>query len=99
MKAYFVWVGDEWGDYVHGETASKAKAMFWRTWETEAIDWTYLRPIRVPRLDNIPMTVRNIKVEADNAAYEAAGWVPTCKCKICEEHNNVQTDIQQANSN
>ena len=81
MKAWFVWVGDEWGDYVHGETASKAKSMFWKSWSSEADEWTNLCPVRMPELDGIPITAANIStVSEDNEL-----WYSICDCEICKE--------------
>ena len=82
MKAWFVMVGDDWGEYVHGETASKAKSMFWKSWSYEAEEWIYLRAYRVPELDDIPITTKNINnIREDNEL-----WHPICDCPICEKH-------------
>ena len=91
MKCYFVWVGDpgyDWGDFVHGVSASKAKAMFWKIWSYEAEDYTWLRPIRVPELDNIPITEENIikYLRDEEVLYEGESideWIPECKCSLC----------------
>ena len=86
MKAWFVWCGDDWGDYVHGDTPAKAKSMFWRSWSGEC-EWIDLRPIRCPRLDNIPITDKSIRelFDAKSAEYDDKyDWIPICKCKICD---------------
>ena len=79
MKAWFVWVGDEWGDYVHGETAAKAKAIFWEKWAWEADERIYLRAVRCPELDNIPITRESISEINDDKM-----WYPICDCEICD---------------
>ena len=83
MKAWFVWVGTpyyDWGDYVHGETASKAKSMFWKEWSYEADEWTRLRPIRCPEFDDKPITGKAIYEFTDDDSV----WYPICKCGICK---------------
>ncbi len=78
MKAWFVWADDDWGDYVHGETASKAKSMFWSTWNGET-EWIHLRPFRVPELDNKLFTPESVGIPDDNEL-----WYSICDCEICE---------------
>ncbi len=75
MKAWFVHVGDDWGDYVHGLTVSDAKTMFMNAWsqEFDYEGWITLRPRRFPRLDNIPITADSI----------GETWLPICSCPIC----------------
>ena len=80
MKAWFVWVGDEWGDYVHGETASKAKSMFWKSWSSEAEEWINLRPRRIPYLDDVPITPESI---------DETLWDIICDCPICENEREA----------
>lgn len=88
MKAWFVWIMDEWGDYVHGETPGKAKSMFWKEWGDEADEWINLRPIRIPDLDNIPLTRENIakyqgkRLLGDQDDY--GNWWPICDCSVCK---------------
>ena len=81
MKAWFVWVGDEWGDYVHGETAAKAKAIFWEKWAWEADEWIYLRAVRCPEFDDIPITQ---EVITSHNGEETTWWYPICDCEICD---------------
>ena len=93
MKGYYVWVGDpgyDWGDFTHGETASKAKARFWKSWSYEAEDYLYLRPIRVPFFDNKPITEESVleylKGEIDKETGDPfTEWLPSCKCPLCIE--------------
>ena len=80
MKAWFVWASEEWGDYVHGATASKAKAMFWKTWSYETEEWIYMRAIRVRDLDNIPITSKSIA----SVSIVPDDWDSICDCEICE---------------
>ncbi len=81
MKAFFIWVDDEWGDYVHGLTVSSAKTMFMNTWSSEfdLEGWISLRPRRYPRLDNIPITADSI----------GEPWFPICSCPICSTHKEA----------
>lgn len=89
MKGYFVWVGDEWGEYVHGETANKAKSMMWKSWGIE-IEWVDMRPIRIPELDNIPITnssIQNyIKKNIPQEEQELYTWHPICGCEVCKRN-------------
>ena len=83
MKAWFVWAGEPyftWGDYVHAETASKAKAEFMKHWYGET-EWIYLRPHRCPELDDKPITAENIKI----INPENNTWFPICKCELCRK--------------
>lgn len=90
MKAWFVWVDDEWGDYVHGETANKAKSMFWNQWGLEADEWIQLRPIRYPRLDNVPITSESILEGYDeDQREEYGGWKPICECRLCKRQTTI----------
>ena len=87
MKAWFVWIGDEWGDFVHGETAGKAKSMFWHEWSSMAEEWIYLRPIRRPDLDDVPLTEENILKHLKGQTYEGepyTNWTPICTCEVCK---------------
>ena len=93
MKAYFVWIMDEWGDFVHGETAGKAKSMFWQEWAQEADEWINMRPIRVSALDDVPLTRQNIKEYQLSRGHSYMGeeyteWWPICDCPICKGNSN-----------
>lgn len=82
MKAWFVWADDEWGDFVHGETPGKAKSMFWNYWVLEASDFCSLRPIRVPRLDDKPLTEESInECRDDDDPWDSP---IICRCEICK---------------
>ena len=83
MKAWFVWADDEWGEYVHGATRSEAKSMMWRHWGLEIDEWIYMRAIRSPRLDDIPITSRSILDGYDIDEKEYEYWYPICKCELC----------------
>ena len=89
-KAWFVWVGDpglDWGDFVHGETDSKAKAMFWAEWSSTAEEYTWLRPIRCQNLDDVPLTEENILKHLKGQTYEGepyTEWYSICNCEICK---------------
>ena len=87
MKAWFVWVDDEWGDWVHGKTATEAKKMFWKWWASEAEEWTYLNPIRCPKFDGIPLTRENITLEfspGEIDEYEIKNRDLICDCELCK---------------
>jgi hypothetical protein len=85
MKAWFVYCNPdhEWGDLVHGETATDAKKEFWASWHVEAGDWLSLRPIRKPKFDNIPITTDSVRDAGWIANDEE--WIPGCRCKICKD--------------
>ena len=85
MKAWFVWVDDEWGDYVHGNTRSEAKAMMWRYWSLEVDEWVYMRALHTPRLDDIPITSKTILdgYDAEQQKEYDGYWHPICKCELC----------------
>lgn len=81
MKAWFVWVDDECGDYVHGETPGKAKSKMCRTCFT-GTDFTDLRPMRIPELDDKPLTTETISAirDEDNPWDEPI----ICRCELCK---------------
>ena len=82
MKAWFVWIDDEWGDYVHGNTAGQAKSMFLRAWNTDVDDFCSLRPMRVPDLDDKPLTAETISaIREENDPWNEH---IICRCKLCE---------------
>ena len=83
MKAWFVWCGDDWGDYVHGDTQAQAKSMFMMSWGGIECEWIYLRTIRSPRLDNRPITEENILEIYNDDDYYIDSWHPICECEIC----------------
>jgi hypothetical protein len=88
LKAWFVWCGEEWGDWVHGETATKAKSMFWDFWGGVVEEWIDMQPIRYSRLDGIPINRKNIS--AGLTEYEIEEWGINyrdliCKCEICKK--------------
>jgi hypothetical protein len=88
FKAWFVWVGTpgmDWGDYVHGETASKAKAQFWKQWSWEAEEWIRLRPIRVPMFDGIPLTRKTLSEYYSTPGNECYIFDPCCDCELCKQ--------------
>ena len=89
MKAYrCMYKGEEWVDYFHAENEKHARKLFFNVWcgDGEYID---TRVYRVPALDNLPLTGKNI---ADNSGYEKEddeyiGWLNTynpCRCDLCK---------------
>lgn len=90
MKAWFISVdtGDYgWGDFVHGETSGKGKAMFWDEWGDQAEEWIWLRAIRVPSLDDVPITEINILEHLHGETFEGepyTEWYPICTCEVCK---------------
>ena len=80
MKGWFVWCGDEWGDFVHGKTASEAKTMMWKEWCDEIDEWIFMRPTRFPKFDNVPITQ---KIIDRHYATEDYKWMPICTCPLC----------------
>ena len=91
MKGWFVW-GDpgEWGDYVHGETASQAKSMLWREFPLEIDEWINMRALRRPELDNIPITKNSL----DAIDNKNEHWYTVCKCQLCRQEGRIATKIK-----
>ena len=85
MKAWYITCDDEWGDLVHGETASKAKSMFWKSWSWEADQWIYMRAKREFRFDNIPINQETVT----KVFGETAEWYSCCKCEICKQKQDL----------
>lgn len=88
MKGYFVWSYDDWGDYVHGLNANKAKAMMWSYWGADAGEWIDLRACRIPEFDNVPITnesIQNyIREQTKPEEQTMDMWDPICSCSICK---------------
>lgn len=90
-KGWFVWIGDEWGDWVHGSTATEAKKRFWAWWSIEADEWINMQPIRCPRFDGVPITRESLAEAFTHSQVYEWGIMQRdliCDCKICKEANN-----------
>jgi len=94
MKGYWVSVDYEWGDYVHGNTVTEAKKMFWSSWSMETDEWTRMRVKRVPFFDDKPLTseliyeyLENLKPVGDLLDMDEAlfPWHVSCTCEICKK--------------
>jgi hypothetical protein len=88
IKGWFVWIGEEWGDWVHGETATEAKKRFWAWWGSEAEEWINMQPIRCPRFDGVPITRESIAEGLTNRQIQE--WAINyrdliCDCELCQE--------------
>lgn len=85
MKAWWAeQVYDDWGMFIHGETAGKAKSLAMRC--EPSGDWEYkdIRVTRRPKLDNLPFTTENVKgmVNWDDED-DGFGYTNDCRCEIC----------------
>lgn len=85
-KAFVVYYKDyEWVDYAHAETAQEAKKIFYSEWKQEG-DYIDIRAIRRPKLDNLPLSGKNIAT--CGYGYEE-DWLGVercmCKCDLCNK--------------
>lgn len=87
MKAWFVFIPDEWGELVHAETRGKAKAFIMHEFDVE--QYIDLQATRVKGLDGVPITCENAH-KANFHYYDEDGLLltpdefpKTCKCEIC----------------
>jgi hypothetical protein len=73
---------DDWCDFVHTTSASKARILFLREYGGlgEFID---VRAKREPLLDDIPLTGKNIVAAGYNSEW-ASGHSYACKCIVCK---------------
>ena len=100
MKAWIAQYKDEdWVMLVHGETRSKAKSNF-QQWNPMAYerDFIDIRVIRLPGLDNLPITYDNAKNAGfeywddwDGAIVERDMFVNDCSCEICRKTIDKRT--------
>ena len=88
IKGWFVWIGEEWGDWVHGETVTEAKKRFWAYWGSEAEEWINMQPIRCPKFDGVPIT-RETLAKGLNPTQIWDWGINTrdliCDCELCQE--------------
>lgn len=88
IKGWFVWIGEEWGDWVHGETPTDAKKRFWKWWAAETEEWIRMQPIRCPKFDGIPITREAIAEGLTH--FQINEWDINirdliCDCELCQE--------------
>lgn len=87
MKAWFVFIPDEWGELIHATTRGRAKAMIMHEFDVE--QYTFLGAIRVKGLDNVPITYENCDkadfhyVDEDGDPLDPGDFFNVCKCDIC----------------
>ncbi len=94
MKAWIVYYYDnEWCNLVHAETKGKACAYI-RDAIDVGLDFLDFRAIRIPELDNKPITYNNAaesgffyRDEFSNGKRVAPeeSFINDCRCKICKQ--------------
>jgi hypothetical protein len=95
MKGYWVQSSDEWGEYVHADTASHAKAAMWQHWGSDAGEWIDLRAQRLKWFDDKPITSETVReyieqMKIPEEEYQEFWntetiWYPICKCELCKK--------------
>lgn len=87
MKAWFVFIPDEWGELVHATTRGRAKALIMQEFGVE--EYIFLGATRVKGLDNRPITFENCDranfhyVDEDGNPLKEEDFFNVCKCDIC----------------
>lgn len=87
MKAWFVYISDEWGELVHAETRGKAKVKVMREFDVD--EYICLGAIRKPKLDNKPFTFENLEAanfhyfDEDGEPLTIKDFYNSCKCELC----------------
>ncbi|MBU0791725.1 MAG: hypothetical protein KKC55_14845 [Gammaproteobacteria bacterium] len=100
MKAWIVYYYDEWCSLVHAETRGKACAYIKDIIDTE-LDFLDFRAIRIPGLDNKPITYLNtvkagFRYQIEDDVYnppiftKPEYFVNDCNCKICKEQEKMK---------
>lgn len=100
MKAWFVFIEDEWGELVHADTRGKAK--FEVMCEFNVDEFISLQAHRVKRLDDKPFTFQNLidtewkYVDEDGQPLQEIDFYNSCTCEICKgaKVEKVRSDIQ-----
>lgn len=89
MKAWWAAETDEWGFYVHGETASQAKARAHRCEPSDFWEYLEIRVRRVPEMDGQPFTFERLVAagftitEEGEELASADDYVNVCDCELC----------------
>lgn len=87
MKAWFVFIPDEWGELVHADTRGKAKAFVMAEFGVDEFIW--LGATRVPKMDDIAFTYKNLDehdwhyFDEDGQPLKEIDFFNVCKCDIC----------------
>ena len=69
----------DWGDIIHGETATEAKKRFYSVWHTEGGEYIDVRVYREKHFDDIPITRQTVN------DYRGEEWHTICDCELCKE--------------
>ena len=93
IKAFWVqFRGDEWGSYIHAESAGIAKAVFYSGYPGTDVDlFTEIRAYRRPKLDGKPFTDNVMREHGYRLAWDEEdendmpedSWLEFCNCDIC----------------
>lgn len=93
MKAWFVFIPDEWGELIHADTRGKAKTLIMQEFGVD--DYLYLGAARVSRLDNVAFTFQHLcqarwnYVDEDGKPLKEVDFYNVCKCNICKGAQNA----------
>jgi hypothetical protein len=93
MKAWIINCSDEWITLVHADIAGKAKAIVFRKFDYEYIDFTARR---MPQLDNKPFTHQDC-LAADfeylddwhGTPIKPEEFINDCPCEVCNENQKI----------
>lgn len=104
LKAFWVQQRDDnWGIFVHAETAGKAKQVYLNSYPgLDAPEFIDIRAIRQPRLDYLPFCDEIMKALgyelAFEEAYDCEEWdnehLKACPCETCNmERQKLDVDM------
>ena len=93
MKAYWATCPDidgdaEWGMFIHGEDAGKAKSRAKRCEPSGEWEYTGIRLKRCPELDDKPFTPENLSPFAyvpKDGEDVVTGYIDDCDCELCKK--------------
>lgn len=95
MKAWEVWLADEWLTLVHAETAGKAKMAVINLYGDDYSEYIDYRAKRMPKLDNKPFTYKTC-LDAGFQYHDEDGlylnpdeFINDCPCEICITITNI----------
>ncbi len=89
MKAWWAAETDDWGFYVHGETANQAKARAFRCEPSDFWEYLEIRVRRVPKMDGQPFTFERLGAagftvtEEDGEPASEDAYANFCDCELC----------------
>jgi len=98
MKAWFVFILDEWGELMHANTRGRAKALVMQEFGVD--EFIMLGATRVPKMDDKAFTFKNLDevgwhyLGEDGENLKEIDFYNACKCNICTGGKNAKANTK-----